>query len=168
MYGRALDNCQGGEIPSPLCGFLWGEDSERGQWHCLASGGLPGTHLCNWNPSSCCPGSVYILSPWGTLSGVSWKFGSFSHCPNTHWFLQLEVLGIYLPGAGTLGCEVWLGARITYSQRIPPDFYPPHVNVGPLFYPHHLSAPYHISVHLQHLCLSAPLTHLDECGSLNF
>ena len=39
-------------------------------------------------------------------------------------------MGIYLPGAGTLGCAVWFGAGIAGSQGIPPDFYPLHVNVG--------------------------------------
>ena len=39
-------------------------------------------------------------------------------------------MGVYLPCAGTLHCAVWPGAGIACSQDIPPDFYPPHVNVG--------------------------------------
>ena len=38
---------------------------------------------------------------------------SFFCCPNPHWFLQPEVMGIYLPGTGTLGYVVWPGAGIT-------------------------------------------------------
>ena len=40
-------------------------------------------------------------------------------------------MGIYLPGTENLGCIVWPGAGIAHSQGIPPDFYPPHMNVGP-------------------------------------
>ena len=40
-------------------------------------------------------------------------------------------MGIYLPGTGTLGCVVWPGAGITHPQDIPPNFYLPHMNVGP-------------------------------------
>ena len=57
---------------------------------------------------------------------------------------------IYIPGAGALGCAVWPGAGITPSQGIPPDFYPPHVNVG-LSLPIPLPPPLwgtHTSLHL--------------------
>ena len=40
-------------------------------------------------------------------------------------------MGIYFPGAGTLGCAVWPGAGIAHSQDIPPNLYPPHRYVGP-------------------------------------
>ena len=36
-------------------------------------------------------------------------------------------MGIYLPGAGTLGCVVWPQSGINYSPGILPDVYPPHV-----------------------------------------
>ena len=49
---------------------------------------------------------------------------------NPRWFLQPEVMGNYLPHAGTLGCADWPGAGITRSQGIPPCFYLPHVNMG--------------------------------------
>ena len=39
-------------------------------------------------------------------------------------------MGVYRPGAGTLGCVVWPGAVITHSQGVPPHFHPPHMNVG--------------------------------------
>ena len=45
-------------------------------------------------------------------------------------FLRPEVIGIYLSGAGTTGFVVWLGAGIAFSQGVPPNFHPPHVNVG--------------------------------------
>ena len=35
-------------------------------------------------------------------------------------FLQSEVTGIYLSGAGTLGCVVWSGVGIAHFQDIPP------------------------------------------------
>ena len=72
---------------------------------------------------------------------------------------------MYLPGTGTLGSVVRPVAVTTHSQGIPPDFYPPHVNVGPPIPPaattsspppHHvLSAP---------IPISAPPTLLDEYG----
>ena len=40
-------------------------------------------------------------------------------------------MGIYLPGIGTLDYVVWSGAMIVGSQGIPPNFYLPHINVGP-------------------------------------
>ena len=40
-------------------------------------------------------------------------------------------MGTYLPGNGTLGWVVWCGAGIPHSQSIPPDFYLPHMGVGP-------------------------------------
>ena len=39
-------------------------------------------------------------------------------------------MGIYLPGVGTLGCEVWPGAGITHSLGVPPGFNLPHMHVG--------------------------------------
>ena len=61
----------------------------------------------------------------------------------------------YLPRIGPLGWVVCPGAGITHSQGIPPNFYPPHMNVGPpILHPHHLSMLHHISLPLQpSLCL---------------
>ena len=62
-------------------------------------------------------------------------------------------MGTYLPGAGTLGREVWSGAGIAQCRGILPDFYPPYVNVGPpVLLP---LTPRHVS--------TLP-THLDEHG----
>ena len=37
---------------------------------------------------------------------------------------------LLFPGAGTLGYAVWPGVGIACAQSIPPDSYPPRVNVG--------------------------------------
>ena len=58
-------------------------------------------------------------------------------------------MGIYLPGTGTLGCVVWPGSGILHSWGIPPDFYPPHVNVGQT-----IPLPLHAPLSL---CTSAPI-----------
>ena len=93
--------------------------------------------ICDWHPSSCCPAgetqsgwvSVYSKSlKYGSLKQI--KFSSFFCHPNPHWFLQPEIIGTYLSSARTLGWAVWSGAGIALSQGIPPDFYPPYMNVG--------------------------------------
>ena len=71
----------------------------------------------------------------GLFSQASWKSNSFFCHPNPHWFLQPEVLGIYLSSTGTLGCVLWPGVGMTCSQGIPPDVYPPRVIVGLPFLP---------------------------------
>ena len=72
-------------------------------------------------------------------------------------------MGIYLSGAGILGCVFWPGAGIACSQGIPPYLYPPYVNVGCLFHRHHQH--YTASPSLSaHLCDSAPPTRVGECG----
>ena len=72
-------------------------------------------------------------------------------------------MGIYLSGAGILGCVFWPGAGITCSQGIPPYLYPPYVNVGCLFHHHHQHHTASPSLSA-HLCDSAPPTHVGECG----
>ena len=66
---------------------------------------------------------------------------------------------LYLPGTGTLGCEVWPGAEMTRSLGVPPGFYLPHMNVGPpiLGHRHH-----HTVSSLPWLPVSAPPTVLDD------
>ena len=74
-------------------------------------------------------GFVYFLSP---CRPFKWQKSSRLFChPNPHWFLKSEVMAVYLPIAGNLGCVVWPGAGMAHSQGIPPNFYQPHVNVGP-------------------------------------
>ena len=73
-------------------------------------------------------------------------------------------MGTYLPGAGTLGWVVCSGARILGSRGIPPNFYLPHVDVGPpvsIFVP--LCATLPLLCLFMCLYVSAPPTHLDEC-----
>ena len=69
-------------------------------------------------------------------------------------------MGIYLPGAGTLGGVVYPGTRMAPSQGIPPDFYPRYMNGGrrPVPVPP-LPLPLHATLYL-----STPSTCLDECG----
>ena len=70
-------------------------------------------------------------------------------------------MGIYLPGTETLGCVVWPGAGIACSQGVPPNFYPPYMNVG-LLMPIPPLPPFCITLLSPHLF--APPTYLDECG----
>ena len=66
-----------------------------------------------------------------------------------------RMYGTYLPGPGTLGCVVWFGAVIPRSWGIPPNFYLPHVNVGP-------PIPY-----LCVFCVSIPPTDRNEYDFFN-
>ena len=155
---------------SLLCGSVLGEGSERAECHCLISGGLPTTcsvssHFTHFlygtgalpdialvvNPRV--GGFTYDLSPCAPFKQSLLKSSSFFYCPNPHWFSQSEVVGIYLPRAGNLGCTVWPGAGTTCSQGIPPNFYPLHMSVGPpvllLLLPLHATP---------HLCASLPIS----------
>ena len=130
VWGRALVNRQGGGtgfVALELCVCV-GRVIERGLSCCLGSGGLLSTH-----PASSCfmhllyaigalsdaaMGFAYILSLCGPFK---WhKSGSFFCCPNSHWFLQPEVMAVYPLSAATLDCVVWPGVGITRSQGIPP------------------------------------------------
>ena len=82
-----------------------------------------------------------------SLRGTAWGSRSFFHQLNPCWFLQPEVTGTYLPGSGTLGWMALSGAGTPHSWDIPPEFYPPQVNVGP--------------------ACSAPTTSLDGWGFFN-
>ena len=116
-----------------------GGRAQRGQCHCRASGGLPSTRRASSHFThlpyatgalpAAAMGGAYVLSPCRPFKQRN--SGSFFHHPNPHWILQPEVMRASLPGAGTLGCMVWPGAGIAGPQAIPPDFYPPRVNVGP-------------------------------------
>ena len=53
--------------------------------------------------------SAEVLSPCGPFKRSLLKIQQFLPCRNPHWFVQPEIMGIYLPGAGTLGCVVWPG-----------------------------------------------------------
>ena len=62
-------------------------------------------------------------------------------------------------------CHSGLGLRMLHSQSTPPNFYPPHVNLG---LPILLQPPLHVTLCLfaspSQLHISAPPTLLDECG----
>ena len=95
---------------------------------------------------------------------MSWNSSSFFHCPNLHWSLHSEAMGISVPGTGTLGCVVWPGALIVFSQGIPPDIYPPRA-YGTV----HYTTTAAFQCHSASPCLwvsgsPPPPTHLDECG----
>ena len=131
---------------SLLCGSVcWqrrrgaNQHTELGQCYCLVSKGLliphpTSSHLTHFPYVIgallvAAVMLVYILSPCGLHKQL--KSGSFFCCPNSHWFLQPEVMGVYLPSAGTLGWVVWPRARIAHSLGIPPNIYLTHVNVVP-------------------------------------
>ena len=180
MWGESLGSCQGRATHFTTLWLCEGEGSERRQCHCLASGDCLGgsCHLaltllpvpslfpllpaCHLWLSSCCLGGEsqrgwFYVSPksiMGPLRGVSWESHSFFCHPNPHLFLHPEVTGTSLPSSGTLGCVVWSGAGNDHSQGIPPDFYPPHVNIE-----------LYVSLHLYTIsCLHASL-HLQTCYS---
>ena len=106
--------------------------------------------------------SVYVLSLCGPFKQSLLKIWQFLLPPKPNWFLQPEVMGIYLPGTGTLGYADWSGAGFAGSQGILPNFYPPHVNVGP---PVPLPLPLHATPHhTTSPCLSAHLHPSYPCG----
>ena len=109
-------------------------------------------------------GFAYVPSPCRPLKRLSQGTSGSFHCPNPHWFLQSEVMSLYLPGTETLSCVVWPGARITRSQSIPPCFYPPPLNVGLPFHQCPAASLYHAMSFPSQLCNSVPPVHLDECG----
>ena len=86
----------------------------------------------------------------GFFRGTAWDSRSFSYRLNLCWFLQLEVMGTYLPGTGTLGLGPWCGAGTPCSLDIPPKFLSTICWCG--------TSPF---------CLSAPATNLDGCGFFN-
>ena len=106
----------------------------------------------------------------GPLNGLlrDWQFILPPQPPLVFTARSYEAL---FPGAGPLGCVVWPGARIAYSQVSPPDFYPPHMHVGPPVLPATAAATLppppchrHTVSFLPQLPISAPSTHLDEYG----
>ena len=75
--------------------------------------------LLSW---CCIPEGVCLhkfLSPCGPFKRSLLKIQQFIPPPQAHCFLQPEVMGIYLLGAGILGCVVWPGAGIL---RYPSQF----------------------------------------------
>ena len=87
---------------------------------------------------------------------LSCETSSFSCCCNPHRFLQSEVLRLYLPSAGALGCMVCLTPQLFLLVY-------PHTNVGPPSPP----ATALLRVLSTQLPFSAPPTSLDECFFFN-
>ena len=85
----------------------------------------------------------------GLSNKLSYEAGSFSHRHNPHRILQPEVLKLYFPHAGILGCAVCLA---------PQSFLPvyPHASVGPPYPPADTQLP-----------ISSPPTSLHECFFFN-
>ena len=100
-------------------------------------------------------GFAFVLGPCGPFKRTLLKIQQSLSLLQPPLVLQPEVMGIYLLSTGTLGLAVWPGVRITHSQGIHPDFYLPHVNVGPRYLP--LLLPLHST-------LSLHPSQLDECG----
>ena len=147
MWGRAIGNHQGRATCFTFVALCWGR-AQRGDYAtawllegCLAlapffshfthfpyaTGAFPAVALVV-NPRVGV--FVYLLSLCGPFKQTLLKIWQFLLPQPPHCFLQSEVMEIYLPSTGTLGWVVWSGAGITPSQGIPPNFYPPHINVG--------------------------------------
>ena len=76
-------------------------------------------------------GSKSDKSMCGSLRGNVWGSIIVFHQLNPCWFLQPEVVGTYLLGTGTLGWGACCGAELLTPEISLPNFYPPHVGVGP-------------------------------------
>ena len=171
---------------SLLCGSVWGRVHKGNKsvawplefcpeavpWHSPWWQTLQFLPICHWCPFSCCPSAgsqrewvcVSPKSVVGPLRGDLWQSHSFFCHPKTHWFLQLEVMGTYLPGTGTLSWVVWCGAGIPHLWGLPPNFYPPHMGMGPQTQCLHIFMSLHLSTCLH---ISTPPTHLDEYDFFN-
>ena len=76
--------------------------------------------------------SEYRVSPCvSSLRGTAWDSSSFFYQLNPRWFLQLEVMGTYLPGTGTLGWEPGIGLGLLFPKISLLNSYPTHMDVGP-------------------------------------
>ena len=154
---------------------LCGEDSEKEQWPlpgfwsfvqeeavpqhspwCQTLQFLP---ICHWCPSSCCPGAgaqrkwdwVSPKSILGPLRGHTWEPHRFFHCPNPTNFYSQKLWGLIF-----LTLELWARWSGVGLRSLTPNFYPPHVSVGPA-----------CSMSLHHF-ISTPPTRLNECDFFNF
>ena len=91
-------------------------------------------------------GFAYVLRLCGPFKQSLLKIWQLLQPPQALWFLDLGVMGIYLPGTGTLCWAVWAGSGITYAQGFPPNFYPTYWNVGQHVPP--LQPPLHVTLSL--------------------
>ena len=134
-----------GQPASPLCGSLGGGPGER-TLGCLASGGVPSTRPTSSHfiyfpyvtgallavalvVSPRVGGFAYVLSLCGPIKGIFLKIRLFlplSQCPLVFTAQSYEDQSFlcWNPGLCSLTWE------FTCSQGIPPNFYPPHVDVA--------------------------------------
>ena len=91
---------------------------------------------------------------------------------NHSGFYSQKLWGFFLFSAETLGCAVCPRAGIPCSQGIPPNFYLPHMNVGPpVLLAAALQPPpshHHTMSSPSRLPASTPPTHLDEYDFFKF
>ena len=115
-----------------------------GQCCCLAAGGLLSTrptssHFTHFpyatGVGSQMGGFAHVIGLCGPFKETLLRDQQFLQLPQPNWLLQPEVMRFYLPSAGNLGCTVCPRAGIAFSPGILPNFYPPHMNVGPPILP---------------------------------
>ena len=164
VWGGALGDCHD-------CGSVWGEGSESGQWHCLASEGLPGRKLSQGTHpapvSSLFPRMPLVPSSCG--SGAESQRGWVCGSSKFVWVLQEESPDNPAVSSATstptcLYSQKWWGLILALerwaagcSGGTSSNFYRPHVDVGLPVLPPLPTTP--MAPHL-----SAPPTHLDKCG----
>ena len=80
-------------------------------------------------------GFACVLGLWGPFKWTLLRDWQFLLPPQPPLVFTAQSYGSLFPSAGTLGCEVFPWAGLPCSQGIPSNFYPQHVNVGPLVLP---------------------------------
>ena len=88
----------------------------------------------------------------GFFKGTAWDPRSFFHRLSPQWFLQLKVLGTYLPGTGNMSWVTGVEQGLLTPKISLLNFYPPHVVVESAVPRFHTST-FHTS--------------LDGCGLFN-
>ena len=84
--------------------------------------------ICHWCLSICYPRAgvqrewVWVSPCVGSLRGTAWDSRSLFHWLSPCWFLQPEVMGIYLLGTRALGLGAWCAAGTPHSWDIHPEF----------------------------------------------
>ena len=95
-------------------------------------------------------GSVYVLSSCGPFKMSLLKIQQFLLLPQLPLVFIARNYGDLSSWSWNTGCVVWPVAGIPCSWGIPPDFYLPHMNVGPHFLMLLCTAP--------RLCASSPVS----------
>ena len=140
VWARLMDSLYGARLLAVwLC--LWGglrkgtvASANTSVWEKVAPQVLPWCQKIHFLPTCLVP--FELLPRCWSSEGVSL---SKSLCRPfkrnclgiRHCFLQPADMVTYHPGTRTLGWGAWCGPGTLCSLDISPDFYPPHVNVGP-------------------------------------